>query len=311
MQDGQFTLFGPFDLLEVASFAAFKEKIKALINDFPSAVFAVDMHPDFPQQQIMADLGIATLKVQHHLAHIYAVMAEHNLCHNVLGVAFDGMGYGFDGGIWGGEMLYGEQRVGHLLEIKQPGFDMAARENWRMGASILDALRQNNQIAVYFNHYKQANAVAEMLRKDINSPQTSSMGRLFDAASSLIGVASPVELEQLVNTPEVLPAGYAIDAQNRLSFLPLFMYLLSVRDKTHFANLFHGTIIAGVAEWILRAEKKEVVLAGGCFLNKVLQNGLVEILQKKGVCVYVAQKYSPSDASIAIGQAYYMQLRGV
>ncbi|OQW87508.1 MAG: carbamoyltransferase HypF [Rhodoferax ferrireducens] len=214
------------------------------------ALIAHDAHPDDPATRsalaLAHTLGLPTLAVQHHHAHIAAVCAEHGCLAPVLGLALDGFGWGLDGTAWGGELLQVDganfTRLGHLQPLAQPGGDRAAREPWRMAASVLQELGRGDEITQRFQQPAAA-TVATLLQRQSHSPLTSSLGRVFDAVAGLLGLCScmdyeaqaPVLLEQaamnyVVNSgwPEALPDGWMLDDDGRLSLLPLLARLADV-----------------------------------------------------------------------------------
>ena len=193
----------------------------------PLAAVAHDLHPDFHStryaEALAVRLGIDAVAVQHHHAHVAAVMAEHGVEQPVLGLALDGFGLGAGNQSWGGELLEvgpaGYRRLGHLAPLLQPGGDRAAREPWRMGAAALHALGRGDEIAVRYADIAGAGVIARMLERGVNAPPTSSCGRLFDAACGLLGVKpvaafegeAPMELERLAVRPMVDPHGWRLD----------------------------------------------------------------------------------------------------
>ena len=254
--------------------------------DVVPEIVACDLHPDYRSTRYAEDTGLPILRIQHHAAHLASVAAEHRLHGSVLGVALDGHGYGEGGAAWGGELMlvHGAtwRRVGHLLPLVLPGGDRAAREPWRMGISALHALGRSGEAGLRFYTFPLAARVAAMLEVDAICPSTTSMGRLFDAAAALLGLCTQqsyegqaaMELEALVTTPHCLPGGYRI-AGNVLDFRPLLSALLRPGLEARAGvELFHGTLIAGLAAWIGKAADQighaTIVLAGGCFLNRVL-----------------------------------------
>ena len=279
---------------------------------------ACDLHPDFYTTRYAEDLGYPLIPVQHHHAHLASVAAEHHILEPALGLALDGYGYGLNGNAWGGELMLLEQtqmqRLGSFLPIPQPGGELAAKEPWRMAASILNLLGRNIDIATRFANHSQATLLATWLTKPDAIQLTSSCGRLFDAASALLGInaistyegQAASQLESLVTTPTSLPNGWFFD-ENHFHLLPTFEHLLDC-DAVRGANLFHGTLIAGLTEWIVsyahRVSSRVVLLSGGCFLNKVLSEGLTQQLTQHGLTVYLPQRLPPNDGGLSLGQAW-------
>jgi hydrogenase maturation protein HypF len=264
-------------------------------------------------------MGLPVVRVQHHVAHLAAVAAEHRLAGPVVGVALDGHGYGDDGGAWGGELilLHGARwrRHGHLLPLALPGGDRAAREPWRLGVAALVALGRGAHAAAIFPQIAGASRLAELLLVNPTNPATSSMGRLFDAAAGLLGVCThqsyegqaAMELEALVREPRCLNAGYRV-VDDVLDFRPLLAGLLepglSVREG---AELFHGTLIAGLAAWIgafaVQTGHTDIVLGGGCLMNRVLSDGLTSALRAVGLEPWIPRAVPANDGGLSLGQA--------
>ena len=298
--------------------------LMAVLEISPEVV-AHDLHPDFHSTRFAArvasERGLPAVAVQHHHAHITAVAAEHGLEEPLLGLALDGIGMGADGGAWGGELLRVEgaafNRLGNLRPLPMPGGDRAAREPWRMAASALHTLGRGEEIPRRFK-LPAAAMLGEMLAKQVNSPPTSSCGRLFDAAAGLLGVSAVQGFEgQAAMLLEGLahahgPAkpwaeGYTL-AENTLDFLPLLGRVAEESDRGYAAALFHATLAAGFAEWTIRWAGREgiskVALGGGCFLNGLLSEALAGHLRKAGLIVYEARQAPPNDGGLALGQAW-------
>ncbi len=276
---------------------------------------AHDLHPDFYTTQFAQRLGIPAIGVQHHHAHLASVVAEHQMKERALGIALDGYGYGANGESWGGELMLLEgaqyQHLSSLKTLPQPGGDIAAREPWRMAAGLLHALNKVDEIEKRFG---ESNALLKLLNSHINIPQTSSGGRLFDTASALLGVChinryegeAAMLLESLVTQPTVSKGGWIIQ-NNELSFFPLMQHLLTC-DKMTGANIFHGTLIAGLTDWILQHAKQYktqiVLLSGGCFLNKTLTEGLLKNLRHHHLTPLIPRQLPPNDGGLSLGQAW-------
>ncbi|WP_454781836.1 carbamoyltransferase HypF [Legionella sp. WA2022007384] len=280
---------------------------------------AHDLHPDFYTTHFAEHYGIPTYAIQHHHAHLASVLAEHGITKSVLGLALDGYGYGIDGEAWGGELFLLENtrctRIGSFMPLLQPGGEKAAREPWRMAASVLHSLGRRDEITQRFSEFPQAHLIHQMLDKKINCPATSSCGRLFDAASALLGVQlisqyegqAAMRLESLVTQVQIIPNGWQIK-KNCLDMMPTLELLANCPNPVIGANLFHGTLIAGLAEWIKRACRERkidmIVLSGGCFLNQILTERLTTTLNEFGIASFFPRALPPNDGGISLGQAW-------
>ncbi len=309
------------DLESASTLRFFEETAESMLRVLqvePELVIA-DLHPDYLSTRYAEETGRPLLRVQHHAAHLAAIAAEHHLRGRLLGVALDGYGYGEDGSAWGGElMLYEErrwQRIGHLRALPLPGGDQAARSPWRMGVAALAELGRGAEAAARFPGIALAGPLAEALGHPGAWPATSSMGRLFDAAAALLGVClhqryegeAAMRLESLVRTVACVPGGYTIDA-GILDFRPLLGALLERDvDARRGAELFHGTLVAGLADWIDGAARTlgvtEVALGGGCLANRVLADGLGRLLRQRRVMTHFARAIPANDGGLALGQA--------
>ncbi len=306
--------------------------LRATLQVTPAAI-AHDRHPDFYSSQLavrLADeLGVPALAVQHHHAHIGAVLAEHRVDAPVLALALDGVGLGDDGGAWGGELLRVDgarmQRLGHLRPLALPGGDRAAREPWRMAASALHALGRGEEIGTRFATQPGAAVLAQMLGRQINSPPTSSLGRVFDAAAGLLGVCTHAQYEgQAAMRLEALAAAAggddamlsdlpraAIDADGVLDLRPLLAEAATADEAARAAARFHAALADALARWLVAACRTHgvdtVAGAGGCFLNRVLTTRLRMRLAEAGLQLLEAQQLPPNDGGLALGQAWVAQ----
>ena len=301
--------------------------------DVKPKLVAHDLHPDdYSTRAAVAYAqrhGLPTLAVQHHHAHIAAVCAEHGWQGPLLGLALDGVGLGSDGTAWGGELLRVDgahfARLGHLRPLPMPGADRAAREPWRMAAAVLHALGRNAEI-VQRCQDPAASTVATMLARQFNSPRTSSMGRVFDAAASLLGLSHTLAYEaqaamlleqaatqhiQAHGWADPMPNGYLISASaaiSQLDLLPVLDALIDARDVGHAAAVFHATLAAALTDWVLQAANTTglttLAWGGGCFLNALLTSQLRQNLQGQGITLLAPQRSAPGDGSIALGQAW-------
>lgn len=298
------------------------------------AIVAHDLHPDYLSTSFAEGLGegLHRVPVQHHHAHLASCMAENGLDGDVIGVIFDGTGYGGDGTIWGGEFLVGGyggyRRAGHLRQVPLPGGDAAVREPFRMalaylydafGAGLFDLPLPwlgdigEPERALYL----------QMLERRINSPLTSSCGRLFDAVSALTGVRGRVsyegqaamELEALAEQSDtaavypylLLSRNEAVEIDFRFMIRALVEDVTAGRPKAEMARTFHTTIAAAVADVCghIRAGcgLNRVVLSGGVFQNKLLTEGVCQSLLEKEFLVHTHRLVPPNDGGLALGQA--------
>lgn len=333
------------DLDRVANCRALQAATEHLMHllQVQPRLIAHDLHPDFFStqlaQRLAAEWQIPTLAVQHHHAHLAAVMAEHQLEGPVLGLALDGIGLGevHDSlsanahSAWGGELLLLDdahyQRLGHLRPLAMPGGDKAAREPWRMAAAVLAQLGRGDEIATRFAGQAGAGMLVQLLAR--NPQQTSSMGRYFDAAAGLLGVSTVMSFEaQAAMQLEGLAAQYGpmrLSSQEshlfklqqmmagltQLDLLPLLARLADCADAAYGAALFHAVLIEALAQWLgLTAERqgiRTVVAGGGCLFNQVLVRGLRAALAKRGLRLYTNQMVPCGDGGLALGQLWVAQ----
>jgi hydrogenase maturation protein HypF len=316
------------DLDNAATCKAMEEAAAHLMEvlEIEPEIVAHDLHPDFHSSRhavaFAAGRGIPAVAVQHHHAHVAAVLAEHGVTGPALGLALDGVGLGTDGKPWGGELLLVEggnfTRLGHLKPLRLPGGDRAAREPWRMAAAALFALGRGEEITRRFAA-PAAGAVRQMLERNLNSPETSSCGRLFDAAAGLLGVKGVVAFEgqaamlleglaQAHGPAQPLRDGYVPEADGVLDFLPLLAAMADAGDAGMGAALFHATLAEGLTEWVIRAAERfgvrTVALGGGCLLNAILSRSLRERLARANLTVLEARQAPPNDGGLSLGQAW-------
>ncbi|MFZ5609646.1 MAG: carbamoyltransferase HypF [Pseudomonadota bacterium] len=309
------------DLDNTATIAAFRDSVRGMLDFLGVAPQAVarDLHPDFPSSRFAETLGLPVLAVQHHHAHIAALAAEYRLDGPLIGLALDGFGLGADGAAaWGGELLRLDgaamRRLGHLFPLPQPGGDKAARAPWRMAAAALHALRRTAEITARFKGYGDAALITAMLERGVNTPQTSSCGRLFDAACGLLGVAplaryegeAAMRLEALVRRPRVLAGGWRI-SDGVLDLRPLLAALIDCGPRAG-AELFHGTLAAALVDWAAPAVKAvggaRILLSGGCLANGVLGRALASGFKARGIAALLPRQAPPNDGGLSLGQAW-------
>lgn len=303
------------------------EQLSAMLDIKPELVVA-DLHSEFYStgfaQRFSKQHQIPMLKVQHHHAHIAAVVAEHGIKEPVIGLALDGLGLGDDGTLWGGDLFKVHkadyQRLSSLNPIPLPGGDSAAKEPWRVASGVLFQLDRAEQIEERFGDHKAAAMISQLLQKNINTPMTTSAGRVFDAVAALLGLKEKNSYEaQAAMALESAAYRYLklqpwpnesllIDTkQSPLNLEPLFARLLDCEDQGYGAALFHQQLITALSRWVADSAVKEginkVVLAGGCFLNQLLLQGITEQLEAQDLQVVTARKLPCNDGSISLGQA--------
>lgn len=310
-------------------FDAALEALLSVSGETPRAV-AHDLHPDFHSTRVALALGerlgISAIPVQHHHAHLAAVLAEHGHQGAVVGLAADGVGLGTDGTPWGGELLQLEgcdcERIGHLRPLPMPGGDRAALEPWRMAAAVMHLAGRGEEIAARFAHRDSADQLASVLERPRLSPPTTSLGRHFDAAAALLGLcddnhheaAAPVALEAAASAHgpvEPEPRLWRFTPDGTLDLLPLLTSLIDEKEPARGAARFHATLVCALTEWLANAARLHdvdtVVLGGGCLHNHLLSEGLVRQLAATGLRVLHPVRLSPGDADLCVGQAWVAQ----
>jgi hydrogenase maturation protein HypF len=333
------------DLLNMETNISFEEGIdhfkRILDTDFDIA--ACDLHPEYLSTKYALGLNKKLHFVQHHHAHIASCMGENNLSGDVIGVAFDGTGYGEDGNIWGGEFFTGGyrgfKRTAHLEYIKMPGGDMAVKEPWRMALSyVCNSIKDNydkieggrginidDRVFLKDIDYKAIKTIELMMERNINCPLTSSMGRLFDAVSAILGIKHSINYEgQAAIELEYLASRSIVKKVKPYDFYMAFennKYIISTKElisdiirsvimrepKENIALRFHESI----AEIVLKCCNKirdesclsRVVLSGGVFQNITLLKRCIELLSDNGFGVFFHQKVPSNDGGLSLGQA--------
>jgi hydrogenase maturation protein HypF len=333
------------DLENLTGIEFFEESLKHLMNTFeiePQSVVH-DLHPGYLSttwaKKWAKERGLQLIGVQHHHAHIAACMAEHALEGTVIGLSLDGTGYGIDGRIWGGEVLLcrldGFERFAHLDYVPMPGGEAAIREPWRMALGHLHAAGINVSDAAILKllgaNEQESRVLSRMIERGVNSPLTSSCGRLFDAVAAVVlqrrevgyEAQAAIELEGLavderdnltileVYEMEFLGGDWARHEPVRMSVAPLWRGLLEElqrgKSKAGIAARFHASIASGFARAAHRARAitsvSQVALSGGCMHNQRLSLLLRIGLEADGFEVFEQRKVSPGDGGLSYGQA--------
>jgi hydrogenase maturation protein HypF len=290
-----------------------------------------DLHPGYLSTRVAEDSGLTELTpVQHHHAHIAAVQGEHALTGTVLGLAFDGTGYGEDGRVWGCEFLAsdlrGYRRLAHLRYAPLPGGDRAARSPWRTALGYLSLAPEER--AAFDRAFRgvapEALRVAEQqIARGVNAPEASSLGRLFDAAAAVLGVRTesrfegqaPMELESLAGRRAAAPFDMAVrESGGGVRVLDPVSLLVALgegtargQDVADLAARFHETVARATADLAIalcEGEALEVVaLGGGCFQNARLLASVKDRIEDAGLSVLVPRLLGPNDGAVSYGQA--------
>lgn len=316
------------DLEMAAAYGAFQRVIgdlEQLYGATPS-IIAADMHPDYLSTKFAKSQPGQLIQVQHHAAHIYACMAENEIEPPALGIAWDGTGYGLDGSIWGGEFFQmtdtGFERICHLQTFRLPGGEASVREPRRAALGLLaeifgdDLFAMNKLAPLQSFSGDELRLLHTMLQKKINSPVTSSAGRLFDAVAALVGLRQKASFEGQAAMELEFALG---DFQpNRLYPMPIEQDVLNwepmIRGIIHdlregvavgeISAVFHQTLVEAIVAVCRRADAKRVVLSGGCFQNKYLTEQAVRRLREEGMKPYWHHRVPPNDGGIVLGQIF-------
>ncbi|MCG8403955.1 MAG: carbamoyltransferase HypF [Phycisphaerales bacterium] len=328
------------DLETVQALNAFRESANALtrLYDTELRAIACDMHPDYVSTKHAKQFDAEIFPVQHHHAHVVACMAENDLTGTVLGVSWDGTGYGCDGTVWGGEFLLATEsdfrRVGHLRGFHLPGGERAVKEPRRSAVGLLYEVFGDKIDGLHIPPIRsfspvQRSTLKGMLARGANSPYTTSMGRMFDAVAALLDIRQKVNYEgQAAMALEFAVAGAKTDAcfpfrvleQNHdprdanvqpgpvvLDWEPMVRAILEDlgRDlpKAVISAKFHHTVVEMLITVARRIGQRRIVLTGGCFQNQYLLERAVCALEDAGFCPYWHQRVPPNDGGIALGQA--------
>jgi hydrogenase maturation protein HypF len=323
------------NLENVESYKFFQEAVDHLqkILEIQPSLVAYDLHPDyFATRWARAQSGMQSVGVQHHHAHIASCMAENHLEGRVIGFALDGTGYGTDGLIWGGEVLLADfldfERAAHLAYVPMPGGAAAIREPWRMAVSHLWAAFGSDMLKLPVPFLRQipqtrVRAVLKMMERQVNSPLTSSCGRLFDAVAALINLRHEVNYEaqaaiQLEMCRDEAAAGRPypfglsetgglLQIEVKQLFRAIVEDLLRGATAGAVSQRFHDGLIealAGIARILRkRTSLNTVCLSGGTFQNTCLADGLEHQLQSDGFEVYTHSQVPAGDGGISLGQA--------
>lgn len=324
------------DIRSVDALKASITRMETLLEANPS-IAVCDMHPLYHTTKVAETLDLPLLKVQHHYAHILSCMAENNYLDEVIGVSFDGTGYGEDATVWGGEFLrcnpFEYERLSSIAPFIQSGGDLSAKEGWRIAASILrDNTDNGAEITEKLNLCSETEYkfLAQMSFMNINSIKSTSAGRLFDAVSAILSIRKKSTFEGEASTALMFEAMKFEEEKESNEYLSLFsdipiendgvlntnelvvkiaeLYILG-KDKRMLAYAFHEILSSMIAEKCHTLSKftniRTIALSGGVFQNILLLRLTKEKLSSSGLNVLTHSLIPPNDGGIALGQALY------
>ncbi|MBR4412089.1 MAG: carbamoyltransferase HypF [Lachnospiraceae bacterium] len=321
------------DLRSVEALKASITRMETLLEASP-ALAVCDLHPLYHTTEVAETLNLPLIKVQHHYAHILSCMAENNYLDDVIGVSFDGTGYGTDGTIWGGEILkcsvHDFERITSVAPFIQSGGDISAKEGWRIAASILrDTSENGKDIALRLNLCSEIefNLLSQMASKNINSVKSTSAGRIFDAVSAILNIKRSSTFEGEASTSLMFAAQKYEKENPDISFmsdiglikdnvlntnelvLNIAERYLNGEDKEKLAYYFHDMLSSMIVKQCVLSSEitgiKTVALSGGVYQNILLLKLTKEKLKKENLNVIHHSIIPPNDGGIALGQALY------
>ncbi|MGB2600692.1 MAG: hypothetical protein WBD00_02040 [Candidatus Omnitrophota bacterium] len=319
------------DLGDAGNYESFRKGILRLLKEVKTSpdVIAYDLHPGYFSTRFAKEYSVSFSSpdmraIQHHHAHIASVMQEHGLKGPVIGVSFDGTGFGTDSNMWGGEFLVvdksGFKRAAHLKYWRMPGGDKVVLEPWRM---VLSVMGKKGAALLKGVPGEDKELVLGMLSKGVNSPLTSSAGRLFDAAAALLGACKyasyeaegPIKLEAMCRQDVKDTYKFSIQKRDEVYeidteelFLEMASDIKQKKDKEVIATKFHNTMVDIIVKTVKKLSKlkeiNDIALSGGVFQNKYLREKVIKKLDRAGFNVFINSSSPVTDLNIALGQYY-------
>jgi len=333
------------DMQNMDTFAHYEQTLTLYrdLFDIAPEIVAYDMHPDYETTRRANEMTGMKIAVQHHHAHMAACLADNGYQEPAIGVIMDGTGYGLDGLTWGGEFLIGDangfQRAAHLQSLPLPGGDRAIYKPYRLALAYLHTLMPESPrpASVKGVPASEAAAIERMVDRGVNSPLTSSAGRLFDCISALLGICqeasyeaqAAIELEARASTVTLQserPYAWGVEKQDQvqkwghveqwvndtlvLGLTPLLEDVLADMGHTpvdHVARRFHVTMAHMIAETCSTLRKSTglsvTALSGGCFQNRLLLSLVVPALRTRGFKALIHRQVPCNDGGLSLGQA--------
>jgi hydrogenase maturation protein HypF len=326
------------DLETLEALTAFERVIGDFLAMYEAVPVAVahDLHPDYASTRwalqqpspppLRPSAPLQLLPVQHHHAHLAACLADNSVSSPALGVIWDGTGYGPDGSIWGGEFLLGDaagyERIAHLRPFRLPGGDAAIHEPRRAAVALLwemfgeAALERDDLAPVRAFSDEERDVMARMLDRGLNSPVTTSMGRLFDGVSALIGLHQTVSFEgqaamalEFAADPReaaAYPLPLTAEGPIVLDWGPLIVALIADLQAgvtpAIMAARFHNALVEAIVAVAERIGQPTIAFSGGCFQNRLLTERAAARLEQAGFTVLLHRQVPPNDGGISLGQ---------
>ena len=317
------------DLNSIQAVEYFERTINTFKNfyDFEPEVVICDKHPNYESTKFAFKLkeknpNIKLIQIQHHYSHILSVMAENKLDEEVLGIAFDGTGFGDDGNIWGGEVFVASRkeykRVNHIKYFRLLGGEMAIKEPKRVALSLLFDVFSLEEILLLdiptVKAFKEAEIkmLYTMWQKGLNAPLTSSVGRLFDAISSFANILhmqtyegeTGLQIEQNYDSSIKHIYSYKI-LENEIDLSSMIKEIIKDKDKKTICSKFINTIVKIILEISEKYKDLPLVLSGGVFQNKTLLEILIDKFEEEGRVFYFNIDVPSNDGGISLGQIYH------
>lgn len=318
------------DLETQEAFQAFERVIADFLRLYEATPVAIahDLHPDYLSTLWARNHSeVPLIPVQHHHAHLASCLAENQVDGEALGVTWDGTGYGVDGTIWGGEFLLGDasgfKRVAHLRPFRLPGGEAAVKEPRRTAFALLwelygqEATAMDDLPPIASIPVSERKILAKMLERGLNSPVTTSVGRLFDAVSALAGICQKVSFEgqaamalEFAFDPSCTDS-YPVVFEERdgvlvLDWRPIVEGVVEDwrrgRDRGIISARFHNALVESIIQVALRVGNEKVALTGGCFQNRILTEKTAMRLEQEGFQVLLHSQVPPNDGGISLGQ---------
>ncbi|MGB5770242.1 MAG: carbamoyltransferase HypF, partial [Crocosphaera sp.] len=316
------------DLSTAEALKSFNQVMGSLkqLYEFEPEIIVCDAHPDYVSSQFAKAQNLPLIKVQHHYAHVLSCLADNNLKPPVLGVAWDGTGYGNDDTIWGGEFLLVRdnkyERIAHFRPLKLPGGEQAVKDPRRTALGILhEIFGSDYSLQLPFLETfsdRELTLVKKMLSRNLNTPLTSSVGRLFDGVAAMIGMCEKISfegqgamsLEYVIvdwKSEEIYPyeikdkiVPFIIDWE--LIIKGIMEDILQKKPHQEIAAKFHNTLVEIIIDVAKNIQETNILLTGGCFQNKYLTERTILRLRQENLTPFWHNNIPPNDGGIALGQ---------